>query len=90
MSQTPAANETQERPRFCVLGAGHGGTAMAAHLALMGFQTNLYNRSEERLIPIKPMGGIEAVDLETGWPLTEEQRVERILGCEPEVVDIFA
>lgn len=59
MSQTPATSETQERPRFCVLGAGHGGTAMAAHLALMGFQTNLYNRSEERLAPIKLMGGIE-------------------------------
>jgi methylmalonyl-CoA mutase cobalamin-binding subunit len=35
-------------------------------------------------------GGIEAVDLETGRPLTEEQRVERILGCEPEVVNLFA
>ena len=50
---------SNEKPRFCVMGAGHGGTAMAAHLALKGFQVNLYNRSEERLIPIKERGNIE-------------------------------
>ena len=51
--------EEANRLRFCVLGAGHGGTAMAAHLALMGFTTNLYNRSPERLKPIQLQGGIE-------------------------------
>ena len=49
----------KEKPRFCVMGAGHGGTAMAAHLALKGFEVNLYNRSEERLIPVKQRGNIE-------------------------------
>ncbi len=49
----------KEKPRFCVMGAGHGGTAMAAHLALKGFEVNLYNRSEERLIPVRERGNIE-------------------------------
>ncbi|HUT75701.1 MAG TPA: NAD/NADP octopine/nopaline dehydrogenase family protein [Armatimonadota bacterium] len=64
MAKEPVTNEAGARPRFCVLGAGHGGTAMAAHLALMGFQTNLFNRSEERLLPIKLMGGIELLRTE--------------------------
>jgi glycerol-3-phosphate dehydrogenase len=46
-------------PRYCVLGAGHGGLAMAGHLALMGFEVNLYNRTEERLWPVQQRGGIE-------------------------------
>ncbi len=49
----------ERKPRFCVMGAGHGGTAMAAHLALKGFEVNLYNRSEERLTPIRERGNIE-------------------------------
>jgi len=51
--------EGRRRPVFCVLGAGHGGTAMAAHLRLMGFEVRLYNRSEERIAPIRAAGGIE-------------------------------
>ncbi len=50
---------SKEKPRFCVMGAGHGGSAMAAHLALKGFEVNLYNRSDERLIPIRERGSIE-------------------------------
>jgi len=46
------------KPKFAVLGAGHGGLAMAGHLALMGFDVNLYNRSEERLWGVKSSGGI--------------------------------
>jgi opine dehydrogenase len=49
----------ERRPRYCVLGAGHGGLAMAGHLALMGFEVNLYNRTEERLWPVQQRGGIE-------------------------------
>jgi len=52
-------NETQQKPRFCVAGAGHGGLAMAAHLSLMGFEVNLFNRSANRLKPIEMAGGIE-------------------------------
>ena len=46
-------------PKFCVLGAGHGGMAMAGHLGMMGYQVNLFNRSESRLIPVRLTGGIE-------------------------------
>lgn len=49
------------KPRFCVLGAGHGGLAMAGHLALMGFEVNLYNRTEERIWPVRARGGIEVL-----------------------------
>jgi len=48
-----------EKPSFAVLGAGHGGTAMAGHLALMGFSVKLFNRTEERLWGVKSSGGIE-------------------------------
>ncbi|MBU2445507.1 MAG: NAD/NADP octopine/nopaline dehydrogenase family protein [Bacteroidetes bacterium] len=48
----------QTKPNFAVLGAGHGGLAMAGHLAVMGFQVNLYNRSKQRLWGVNSMGGI--------------------------------
>ena len=37
---------------ICVLGAGHGGLAMAGHLGLNGFKVNLYNRSRRKLFPV--------------------------------------
>ncbi len=49
---------SEKRPIFAVLGAGHGGLAMAGHLSLMGFEVRLYNRSPERLAPVNAMGGI--------------------------------
>ncbi len=49
----------KDRPRFAVLGAGHGGLAMAGHLAIKGFEVSLWNRSEERLWGVKAMGGIK-------------------------------
>jgi opine dehydrogenase len=48
-----------KRTRFSVLGAGHGGKAMAAHLALMGFPTALYNRTADHIAAIKELGGLE-------------------------------
>lgn len=52
-------NEVATFPRFCVVGAGHGGMAMAGHLAAMGVPVNLYNRSLPRIEPISLTGGIE-------------------------------
>ena len=46
-------------PVFCVLGAGHGGMAMAAHLAITGFKVNLFNHNLERLLPVLARGGID-------------------------------
>jgi opine dehydrogenase len=45
--------------KYAVIGAGHGGKAMAAHLALMGFTVNLFNRTAEHVEVIKKRGGIE-------------------------------
>lgn len=45
--------------KFAVLGAGHGGKAVAAHLAIKGYTVNLYNRTFLRIQPIKKMKGIE-------------------------------
>lgn len=48
-----------ERPIFCVMGAGHGGMAMAGHLGLMGYEVRLFNRSAARLEPVRSLGGID-------------------------------
>jgi opine dehydrogenase len=45
--------------KYTVIGAGHGGKAMAAHLALMGFPVTLYNRTFDHIEVIKKRGGIE-------------------------------
>src|SRR5512145_1566423 len=52
---------------FAVIGAGHGGKAMAAHLSLMGFKVNLFNRTPEHVEIIKKRGGIE-LDSGEGGP----------------------
>ena len=52
--------------RYTVIGAGHGGKAMAAHLALMGFPVTLYNRTPEHVAAIKARGGIELDSYEGG------------------------
>src|SRR3989339_152370 len=43
---------------ICVLGAGHGGMAMAGHLAIMGFPVRLFNRTDEKLNAVRWHGGI--------------------------------
>jgi opine dehydrogenase len=47
------------KTNYTVIGAGHGGKAMAGHLALMGFATTLYNRTPEHIAAIKELGGID-------------------------------
>ena len=44
--------------RYLVIGAGHGGKAMAAHLAVMGYEVTLYNRSPDKIAAIETRGGI--------------------------------
>ena len=48
-----------DETRYTVVGAGNGGKAMAAHLALMGFSVTLYNRTSAHVAAIKTRGGIE-------------------------------
>jgi opine dehydrogenase len=51
---------------YTVIGAGHGGKAMAAHLALMGLRVTLYNRTFEHISAIKARGGIDLESAEGG------------------------
>ncbi|MEA3341615.1 MAG: NAD/NADP octopine/nopaline dehydrogenase family protein, partial [Chloroflexota bacterium] len=48
-----------DKTRFTVIGAGHGGKAMAADLAIKGFTVHLYNRTAERIAEIALRGEIE-------------------------------
>ncbi|MBV6397152.1 MAG: Opine dehydrogenase [Anaerolineales bacterium] len=54
--------------KHTVIGAGHGGKAMAAHLALMGFPVTLFNRTEAHVEVIKKRGGIELDSNEEDGP----------------------
>lgn len=45
--------------RYAVIGAGNGGKAMAAYVALMGIQVTLYNRTGSNLEIIQLRGGID-------------------------------
>jgi len=45
--------------RYTVIGAGHGGKSMSAHLALMGLEVTLYNRTFAHISIVKQRGGIE-------------------------------
>ena len=51
--------EENKETTIAVLGAGHGGQAMAGHLARKGFTVNLFNRTHEHILPIVRLGGIE-------------------------------
>jgi len=44
---------------YTVVGAGHGGKAMAAHLALMGYPVTLFNRTAAHVAGIQARGGIQ-------------------------------
>src|SRR5437870_1630037 len=41
-----------------VLGAGHGGLALAGYLAQQGHRVSLWNRSPGRLAPVAALGGV--------------------------------
>ena len=56
----------QATQNYTVIGAGHGGKAMAADLALMGFKVTLYNRTEERIAAIKARRGIDLESYDLG------------------------
>ncbi|MHB9132487.1 MAG: NAD/NADP octopine/nopaline dehydrogenase family protein [Armatimonadota bacterium] len=75
----------KELPTVCILGAGHGGTAMAGHLALLGCTVNLFNRSASRIAPIRARGGIDVGGVISGFaPLNviTDDPVEAIHGMD--------
>ena len=49
----------KQTTRYTVVGAGHGGKSMAAHLALKGKEVTLYNRTYSHIEIISKRGGIE-------------------------------
>ncbi len=60
-------HSAERKPTFAVLGAGHGGLAMAGHLALMGFPTHLWNRSPEKIERVEDRGGIDVMGVVEGF-----------------------
>jgi opine dehydrogenase len=52
--------------KYTVIGAGHGGKAMAAHLAILGADVALWNRTFEHISVIKKRGGIELESTDGG------------------------
>ncbi|HUJ75099.1 MAG TPA: hypothetical protein VL359_09580, partial [bacterium] len=52
---------------YCVLGAGHGGLAMAGHLGILGYPVHLYNRTTENLDGVRWHGGIKVAGAVTGF-----------------------
>jgi len=55
-----------QKTRYTVMGAGNGGKAMAAHLALMGFPVTLFNRTAIKVDAIRQLGGIQLESPEGG------------------------
>ena len=47
------------KEKYAVIGAGCGGQAVAGHLASIGFDVNLYNRSIDRIKPFQARGYID-------------------------------
>jgi opine dehydrogenase len=52
--------------KYAVIGAGNGGKAMAAHMALMGHRVLLYNRTASKIEAIQELGGIRLRSFEGG------------------------
>jgi opine dehydrogenase len=52
---------------YCVVGAGHGGLAMAGHLGILGYPVSLYNRTDEKLDGVRWHGGIKVGGAVTGF-----------------------
>jgi opine dehydrogenase len=56
----------KKKTRYTVIGAGHGGKAMAAHLALMDFPVTLYNRTPEHIAGVRARNGVDLESYEGG------------------------
>lgn len=64
-------NKDTKDLKFCVLGAGHGGLAMAGHLSINGFTVRLYNRSRNKILPVINRKGIKVVGEVRGFGRVE-------------------
>lgn len=71
-------------PVFAVLGAGHGGQALAGYLALKGFEVRLFNRTPERLRPVQLLGGLQVEGEVSGFapiPVATSDIREAVAGA---------
>jgi opine dehydrogenase len=56
---------------FCILGAGHGGMALAGHLGLKGFPVRLWSRNPLELTAVAEAGGVQVSGAVVGFgPVT--------------------
>lgn len=55
------------RAVYAVIGAGHGGQAVAAYLAAQGHRVRLFNKSFERVRPVLEAGGIQLEGMAEGF-----------------------
>ena len=55
-----------QHAKYTVIGAGNGGKAMAAHLAILDFPVTLYNRTPEKVAAIKELGLIHLESFDGG------------------------
>jgi len=55
---SPRPSEEKRSLSVAILGAGHGGLALAGYLARQGHQVTLWNRSPERIADVAKLGGI--------------------------------
>lgn len=62
---------------IAVLGAGHGGLAMAGHLSLMGNKVRLFSFFARELDPVAAQGGIEV----TGKEVSGFARLSEVTRC---------
>ncbi|MFN8188761.1 MAG: NAD/NADP octopine/nopaline dehydrogenase family protein [Gaiellales bacterium] len=66
------------KTKVCVLGAGHGGSAMAGHLTLLGFEVTVCSLYGRELEPVEQAGGVELVGDEVSG-VAKYARIERSL-----------
>lgn len=60
-------------PTYCVLGAGHGGMAIAGHLGLLGFPVRLWARDPHSLDAVQATGGVFLEGVEVGFGPVQAQ-----------------
>ncbi len=60
-----------EKPKFAIIGAGHGGHVFAAHLGIMGYNVKIYDIDERAIGPIQEKGGIELSGVLQGFGKVE-------------------
>jgi opine dehydrogenase len=77
--------------QVAVIGAGNVGCAVAAHLALRGSEVRLFNRTAERLEPIRAAGGIAVTGEVEGFAsvsVLTDSLGEAVAGAEVVVVAV--